>query len=387
MRSAASLRHFVGIILPIAWTIAAVACQTSHNVQLAIVATPKATSTPTATATSTPPPTSTPSPTPTPAPASFSLTPGQMAAMGRASYALAVLASGKVLIAGGMDIFTNVLSTAEVFDPSTGNFTFTGGPMPGPRWEFTATLLNNGQVLVAGGIDNNKNYLDTAALYDPVSDSFTVLASQLSVPRSQHRATLLNDGTVLITGGFTTPLPGKPPLPVASAEVFNPADDSFNSVGPMADARALHTATLLANGDVLVTGGASVEIPQLASAELYNPVTRGFTPAAGSMAHARQGAVAALVTDGRVLVAGGGNSTSGALKSAELYSVATGTFTSTSNGMPEPHYLPAIASLSDGGVLIAGGFAGSGDSFNLNAQTAATVFQSFGQHLYRGYPP
>src|SRR5260370_36013907 len=75
---------------------------------------PTAPSTPAPTATPTPSPTATPSPTPTPPPASFSLTPGQMGALGRISFGMAKLQSGKVLIAGGIDIFGNTLSSAEV---------------------------------------------------------------------------------------------------------------------------------------------------------------------------------------------------------------------------------------------------------------------------------
>src|SRR5712691_840541 len=82
---------------------------------------------------------------------SFSLTPGQMVALGRVSYAMAKLNSGEVLIVGGMDINGTLLSTAEVFDPLSGKFRLTKGAMPFARIDCSATLLNDGRVLIAGG--------------------------------------------------------------------------------------------------------------------------------------------------------------------------------------------------------------------------------------------
>ncbi|MGO9059900.1 MAG: Kelch repeat-containing protein [Candidatus Binataceae bacterium] len=368
-----SLQPLAKLIIFMALAIAAAACSGSGSSALIIVptATPAPTTAPTATATPTPAPTATPSPTPTPPPASFSLTPGQMVAFGRVAFGMAKLQSGKVLIAGGIDIFGNTLSSAELFDPASGNFALTKAPMPGPRKQSTATLLNDGRVLIAGGRDDKNNFLDSALLYDPLSDSFSATASPLTVPRLEHSATLLNDGSVLIAGGFTTPHGGVA-LPVSSAELFNPTDATFHAVGSMSDPRAQHTATLLADGSVMVAGGISVKLGQLASAELYNPSTGSFTPT-GSLATARTGAAAVRLTDGRILVAGGGGN-SGALKSAELYDSATGKFSPASNDMPEPHYLAAIALLPDSSVLIAGGFAGSGIFFVLNAQAAATIF-------------
>lgn len=370
-----SLQPLAKLIVLMALATVAAACNGSSSSRLIIVPTALPTGAPTITSTPAPTPTSTPtpSPTPTPPPASFSLTPGQMVPFGRSDYALAVLHSGKVLIAGGSDINGDVLATAEIFDPATGNFTSTKGAMPDTRRAFTATILNDGRVLIAGGRDDKNNDLDAACLYDPVSDSFSATASPMKVAREDHGATLLKDGMVLITGGFTTPAPGELSLPVSSAELFDPTDNTFHPVGSMADPRAQHTATLLTNGDVIVAGGVNVHLGQLTSAELYNPATQSFT-LTGSLAIARGGAAALLLTDGRVLVAGGGSNTTGAIKSAELYSFATATFSPTANDMPEPHFMPAIAPLPGGDVLIAGGSAGSGIFFLLNNTAATTVF-------------
>ncbi len=71
----------------------------------------------------------------------------------------------------------------------------------------------------------------------------------------------------------------------------------------MADARYLHTASLLASGFVLIAGG-SAGISSLATAELYDPLTNVCFPTAG-MANVRNTHVAAALGDSRVLVSGG----------------------------------------------------------------------------------
>jgi Galactose oxidase, central domain len=76
-----------------------------------------------------------------------------------------LLPNGKVLIAGGTNATSGALSSAELYDPSTGSFTPTGS-LNTPRYWAAATLLNNGLVLVAGGY-NASGFVGTAELYDP----------------------------------------------------------------------------------------------------------------------------------------------------------------------------------------------------------------------------
>jgi len=114
---------------------------------------------------------------------------------------------------------------------------------------------------VAGGLDASGNALATAELFDPTSGNFTP-TGQMTVPRAMHTATLLNDGTVLLSG------------PDQTAEIFDPAIGSFSPTGSMTAARASQTATLLNSGGVLITGGhdvnASSTVTALSSAELYH---------------------------------------------------------------------------------------------------------------------
>jgi hypothetical protein len=203
-----------------------------------------------------------------PATGTFTATTGELIVGGRWGCTATLLNDGTVLIAGGRDaedVFDAVsLNDAEIFDPATGTFTATG-QMTEFRWGHTATLLNNGQVLLAGG--NNGNSVADAELFDPTTGTFSA-TSPMSFPRAQHTATLLSDGTVLVAGGFSFfPAPGGG---FPYVDIFDPATNTFTPTDPLEIGRYLHTATLLNNDQVLITGGeANNSTSNLSSAELY----------------------------------------------------------------------------------------------------------------------
>ena len=336
-----------------------------------------------------------------------------------------LLEDGRVLITGGYGAELH-LTEAEIYDPATESFEVVESPHS--RIDHTATLLDDGRVLLVGGTTIGADELVSAGplasadLFDPRTGSFSE-TGKLRTERSQHAAVLLEDGRVLIVGGSnglgepsTTelydPAIGSfvrgadtldrlgPTTAVAlpdghivvvgerdRLELFDPAPvgraaptpgsrgDLAGTVTPIespAVERYGHTATLLADGRVLVVAGAETdEGTPLDTAELYDPHT-GHWSATRSLHKARAYHTAALLTDGRVLVVGGqvpvtepdGSRTYGALDSAELYDPATGAFTpvgpmtlarSGSGGCcPQVEHFASTV-LADGRVLIAGG--------------------------------
>jgi hypothetical protein len=261
-----------------------------------------------------------------------------------------LLGNGKVLVAGGYNS-QGRLATAEVYDPVTNAWTPLGSTMSTPRSRHTATLLGNGKVLVQGGLDSGGNPVATAEVHDPASGTWALLDT-LSAARAWHTATLLGSGQVLIVGGS-----GTGGTPLASSELYTPLQpltDTWTAGMPMSAGRIFHTATVLADGRVLVVGGQrSAATPALNSAELFDPAT-GVWSATGALASARGSHTATLLEDGRVLVAGGSDGTGPVLASAELYNPATGTW-SAALPMPSQVEHHTATRLANGRVLIAGG--------------------------------
>ncbi len=294
----------------------------------------------------------------------------------RAGQTATLLDNGQVLVAGGaIDANLDPTAAAELYDPTLGTFTTTGN-MNTPRYFFTATLLNNGLVLVAGGLGpggNSAEPTNSAELYNPATGTFN-FTGNLNTARALHTATLLPDGQVLIVGGS-----GGDGTPVSTAEIYDPLSGSFTPLDFYLNyARYAHTATLLPTGMVLIAGG--YNDGALNTAELYDPAARAFTyttnPSTGSQTilnAARYYHTATLLNDGQVLLVGGvGQSTTTDLASAELYNPATETFTYTGSLatlIPTGLDSQTATLLNNGLVLVAGG-----EDFNQNPLASASLY-------------
>lgn len=271
--------------------------------------------------------------------------------------AAAVLADGRVLVVGGSagPSSTSALATVEVFDPASNSWA-AAAPMLQARAYPAAATLADGSVLVVGGSRNGLP-LDSAERYFPDTGTW-VSAGTMSAPRTQATATVLLDGRVLVLGGGSQGSPGF--ASTNAAEIFDPATGAWTPTAPMSTARASHTATLLSDGEVLVTGGASTyhgpKGKVMATAEIYDPKSATWHSAA-KMSVARYHHMAALLPDGRVLVAGGWALTSNSdksLASAAIYNPATDSWTATGS-MATGRARGNIAALPDGRVLVVDG--------------------------------
>jgi len=272
------------------------------------------------------------------------------------------LSNGKILIAGGHN--NRYLSSAEVFDPATGLFSpnlqtvlneETGiyetseGNLNIARSGAGAVRLLDGRVLIAGGY--NGSYLASAEIYDPSTGEFTLLVNQMSVARNRPSVILLENGRVLVTGGYNG-------LFLASAEYFDPVTLRFSPLPDMNYAREGHSMTLLDDATVLIVGGCANADSDRIICDRYIDVVEildtssGFREVQG-LNTPRAGHTASLLPDGRVLIAGGRDS-GGFLSAAEVYDPQDRSFTPVMD-MSVPRYEHTATTLTDGKVLLAGG--------------------------------
>jgi hypothetical protein len=296
-------------------------------------------------------PTAAPSPTQLP---SFVATGNMHTA--RAGGTATVLANGKVLIAGGMDglgISYGILASTEIYDPTTGTFSATGS-MHSARINQAAALLPDGRVLIAGGfgctkakycMSNEATHLATAEIYDPTTGNFIQIAS-MPAPEDNAGEVTLADGRVLVFGDAGDGL------------LYDPALGKFEPKGSIGVTGDI-TATLLPDGKVFIVGQTLVPGDLAYGAELYDPATGvansvPFTlpsSANGSQEEGwiLQGGVSAaiLLHDGRVLLCGGGF--------LETYDPATGVYASAGHMLGPGQWWPNATLLPDGDVLFEGG--------------------------------
>jgi len=271
----------------------------------------------------------------------------------RQGHTATLLHNGEVLVAGGFDVISGCLNSAELYNPTSGTWSATGSMSIARRWH-TATLLNNGKVLAAGHW-SVWDFSERTELYDLTTSTWSSTGS-MHYARGRHTATLLNNGQVLVAGGAGGA------VGVGSAELFDLTLGTWTSTSSMSTERDRHTATLLNNGKVLVVGGYDNSLGRiLNSAELYDPTT-GAWSTTGNMGNGRYDHTATLLTNGKVLVAGGG------VSSAELYDPTSGTWNATGN-MTFPRSYHTATLLTNGKVLVAGG---GGSSAELYDPTSGT---------------
>jgi WD40 repeat protein len=218
--------------------------------------------------------------------------------------ALTLLADGDVLVTG----FPN--SPPEVYDPANATWTNTG-PLPVPREDATATLLGDGEVLVAGG------FTPAAALYDSATNKWSTTGSMVSAQLGPT-ATLVGNGDVVVAGGenptqFT---------PLSTSEVYDPTTGKWKlTAGQLNEPRDGQAAAALPGGNALVVGGCTAvcDSRQITSTteEFDTQVDYWFT--VGSMTQARVDPSATVLADGDVLVAGGSDYCCDFFATAELF--------------------------------------------------------------------
>jgi hypothetical protein len=269
------------------------------------------------------------------------------------------LADGRVLVSGGqIGAVLYGVPNASIYDPTTDTWTRLPD-MESPRWYPTNTTLANGDILVTSGqIDPVRGISGLPQIWQAATSTWQDLSSaQLIVPlyprmflapngkafyageapqsryldttgtgqwslvaqsnmnRDYGSAIQYGDGKILIVGG------GNPPTSTAEVIDLNAPTPAWRLVGSMASPRRQLNATLLPNGQVLVTGGSSgkgfndLTSPVL-PAELWDPISENWTTLASQAGYRGYHSVALLLPDGTVLAAGGDRN----LSTAQIFS-------------------------------------------------------------------
>lgn len=230
----------------------------------------------------------------------------------RSNHQATLLDDAKILITGG-GANQSALNAAELFDSEKGVF-LPVGEMSAAREFHAATRLTDGSVLVTGGRNGSSapvTALADAELYRPTSQTFVSIGKMIE-KRYGHAAVLLADGRVLIAGGSTgRDTKGK----TASAEIYDSRRNSFLRTGAMSLPRFNHqSATLpLLDGRILIAGAG-------ARLEIFDAVSGSFVSTAGNVGTGRVFSTATALANGEVLITGGYNFDYPPTASAWLYS-------------------------------------------------------------------
>ena len=265
----------------------------------------------------------------------------------RGSPDLVLLDDGRVLMAGGLDMFglgsafelsdsgspfeLDAVEAVEIFDPATGGWQHAASmnAVFHDQWFF---LVNDGRVLAIAATSNDPEPGDPAGhaeIYDPVADTWTPVRS-FEPYYAPTNAIQLSDGRVLVLGGLPdlsstsrSYAPNRRLIgatlidgtrlgaeQLSEAKIYDPATDAWTPTGRMAFARVDASLTLLPDGRVLAAGGQAFPewgLPQEAvysTTEIFDPVSNTWSPGP-DLFEPRLGHAATLLPDGTVLLTGG----------------------------------------------------------------------------------
>jgi hypothetical protein len=212
------------------------------------------------------------------------------------------LADGEILTLAGTDEAGNEVETPEIWDGTTWR-TLSGASRALPYYPRTF-VAPNGLVFYAGELKES-GYLDPAG-----AGRWIPVATSLYGRRDYGSAVMYAPGRVMIVGGSDPP--DGPPTATAELIDLNAASPAWRYTEPMTYARRQFNATLLPDGEVLVTGGTSAagfsdRSGAVHAAEAWNPITERWSVLASNRVTRVYHSTTLLLPDGRVLHAGSGD--------------------------------------------------------------------------------
>ena len=275
------------------------------------------------------------------------------------------LPDGRLLIAGGTITGTKGDPRAVIFDPSTSTWSATGSMAQG-RYYPTLTVMANGRVLAVSGSDES----GTVVPIPEVGDGSTwrrLTAAPLAIPTPYYPAVFVAPNGRLFLAGFQA----------TTRYLATGGEGQWITVGDrqVAD-RRLGSAVMYAPGKILYAGGGD---PPTGAAEVIdlNQSSPAWRTVAG-MRFARRQMNATILADGQVLVTNGTggpgfNDVTATVREAELWNPATESWRTMAPEAVGRSYHSAALLLPDGRVLSSGSGEGGGVSYE-NSQFTGQVF-------------
>ena len=282
-------------------------------------------------------------------------------ATARSGAIVAMTDSNRVFAIGGTgqpDGLTEVLDSIDCFDFDEGRWQPDGELVVASRFSAAAGAADGTLFVTGGEYEDNYQFSSHALLqiWD-AEDGEWWLGEAMSVARAKHTASLLPDGRIMVTGGDTV---GEGSSPTAEVEIYDPDSDQWIIGNPMAVARFDHLATVLLDGRVLVTGGFSDLEGSPQTAEIFDPSDNSWTERPfehpGLVGHS-----AVLLPDGQIAFIGGAHSPSLAEMSDACTLLDPDSWTWNSCGsLSEGRAFHAATLTDDWSILVAGGADGDG---------------------------
>jgi hypothetical protein len=246
----------------------------------------------------------------------------------RAGHTLTALGGGRALLVGNRLVdgtLTRDADAAWLYDDADGSWTRLAS-LAAPRSDHaavaTSTTNAGAMVMLLGGrAAADGPALGSIEIFNPTRGQFTVFPGALATARLTPSATYVPGQDLVVVAGGTDgagvaldAVEAVVPYSVLAAESLSPAGTAAERTG-----RAGHTATLLADGRVLITGGRDAGGAAVDTTLLFDPdpTALRFQPG-GALRHARAGHAAIGLCDETVLVAGG-TADAGAVGAAEVY--------------------------------------------------------------------
>ncbi len=229
----------------------------------------------------------------------------------RQDHTATLLNDGRVLIVGGRHNDNNT----EIYDPKTNKFEIIA-KMNIPRFRHSAVLLKDGRVLIVGGVGIFPKFdlFSSAEIYDPKTNKFE-LVGKINIARKKANLYLLQNGNVVIIGGIGEGHGDQ--IYLKDIEMYNPKTNEFKIIAKRNSPSRIPAAVMLENGTILFVGGStgvglSLQYPP--ESEIYNSETNTFIKGK-KLNYPRSGNKATLLKDGNVLITG----SYGTGRIAELY--------------------------------------------------------------------